>query len=172
MKRKCLICDEKFEDGEEFQEHVKSHEEKSILNKPDFCPKVRGQRARFTMRMKKIIQQDMPKDWNKIINAPMLFRKKNGEWVQKGGDNKWELLKMKYPQIAKTAWEKYQEKFKDDLGFVTLDNFSNTKILEEKAEVFLREESTKPKKKKKVGKMTKILERLDELEKRVAELEN
>ena len=114
----------------------------------------------------------MPKDWNKIINVPTLFRKKNGKWVQKGGDNKWELLKMKYPQIAKRAWEKYQEKFKDDLGFVTLDNFSDTKILEEKAEVFLREEATKPKKEKKVGKITKIQQRLDELEKRVAELEN
>ena len=114
----------------------------------------------------------MPKEWNKIINVPSLFRKKNGKPVQKSGDNKWELLKMKYPQIAKTAWEKYQEKFKDNLGFVTLDNFSDTKILEEKAEVFLREEATKPKKEKKVGKMTKILERLDELEKRVAKLEN
>ena len=172
MTDNCPVCDEEFEDEDRFQEHVKSHEEKSILNKPDFCPKVRGQRMSFTKRMQAIIQEDMPKDWNKIINAPSLFRKKNGKLVQKGGDNKWELLKMKYPQIAKTAWEKYQEKFKDDLGFVTLDNFSDTKILEEKAEIFLREEATKPKKEKKVGKMTKILERLAELEKRVAELEN
>ena len=34
----------KFEDEEEFQEHVKSHEEKSILNKPDFSHKVAGQK--------------------------------------------------------------------------------------------------------------------------------
>ena len=166
---KCPICDEGFEDEEEYQKHVKSHEDESILNEPDFGRKVAGKRMNFTKRMQDIIQQDMPKDWNKIINVPTLFRKKNGKWVQKGGDNKWELLKTKYPQIAKTAWEKYQEKFKDDLGFVTLDNFSNTKILEEKAEVFLREEATKPK--KKVGKMAKILERLDKLEKRVAKLE-
>ena len=53
------------------------------------------------------------------------------------------------------------------MGFVTLDNFSDTKILEEKAEVFLREEATKPKKEKKVGKMAKILQRLDEIEKRI-----
>ena len=168
----CIICEKEFGDEEEYKKHVQSHKDESILNKPDFCPKVRGQRMSFTKRMQAIIQEDMPKDWNKIINAPSLFRKKNGKLVQKGGDNKWELLKMKYPQIAKTAWEKYQEKFKDDLGFVTLDNFSNTKILEEKAEIFLREEATKPKKKKKAGKTAKILERLDELEKRVAELEN
>ena len=167
MKRKCLWCDEKFKDEEEYQEHIKSHEDESILSEPDFCPKVRGQRALFTNRMKKIMQQDMPKDWNKIINAPMLFRKKNGKWVQKGGDNKWELLKMKYPQIAKTAWEKYQEKFKDDLGFVTLDNFSDNDTLLDLAE----KEEPKKKKKKKAGKTAKILERLDELEKRVAKLE-
>ena len=168
----CIICGKEFGDEEEYQKHVKSHEDESILNKPNFCPKVAGQRMLFTKRMRVIIRQDMPKDWNKIINVPTLFRKKNGKWVQKGGDNKWELLKTKYPQIAKTAWEKYQEKFKDNLGFVTLDNFSDTKILEEKAEVFLREEATKPKKKKKVGRITKIQQRLDDLEKRVAELEN
>ena len=169
---KCPACYEKFDDEEEFQKHIKSHEDKSILSEPDFCPKVRGQRMIFTKRMQVIIQEDMPKEWNKIINVPSLFRKKNGKPVQKSGDNKWELLKMKYPQIAKTAWEKYQEKFKDNLGFVTLDNFSDTKILEEKAEIFLREEATKPKKEKKVGKMAKILQRLDEIEKRVAKLEN
>ena len=169
MKRKCLICDEKFEDGEEFQEHVKSHEEKSILNKPDFGRKVAGKRMNFTKRMQDIIQQDMPKDWNKIINASTLFHKVDGKLKQKGGNYKWELLEKRYPQITKIAWEKYQEKYKDDLGFVTLNNFSDTEILKEKAEVFLREEATKPK--KKVGKMAKILERLDKLEKRVAKLE-
>jgi len=37
---------------------------------------------------------------------------------------------------------------------------------------YLREEITKPKKKKKAGKMAKTLQRLDDLEKRVAKLEN
>ena len=114
----------------------------------------------------------MPKDWSRIINVSTLFHKVNGELKQRGGIYKWELLEKRYPQITKTAWVKYQEKWKDDLGYVTLDNFSDTKILEEKAEIFLREEATKPKKKKRAGKTAKILERLDELEKRVAELEN
>ena len=168
---KCPACDEEFDD-DEYQKHIKSHEEKSILNKPDFSHKIAGKRMTFTKRMQKIIQEDMPKDWNRIINVSTLFHIVNGKLKQRGSIYKWELLEKRYPQITKTAWEKYQEKFKDDLGFVTLDNFSDTKILEEKAEIFLREEATKPKKKKKAGKTAKILERLDELEKRVAELEN
>ena len=169
---KCPVCDEKFDDEEEFQEHIKSHEDESILNAPNFVPKIAGKRMKFTKRMQEIIQQDMPKDWNRIINVSTLFHIVNGKLKQRGSIYKWELLEKRYPQIAKTAWKKYQEKFKDDLGFVTLDNFSDTKILEEKAEIFLREEATKPKKKKKVGRTTKIEQRLDDLEKRVAELEN
>ena len=168
----CIICGKEFGGEEEFQEHIKSHEDESILNAPNFVPKIAGKRMKFTKRMQEIIQQDMPKDWNRIINVSTLFHIVNGKLKQRGSIYKWELLEKRYPQITKTAWKKYQEKFKDDLGFVTLDNFSDTKILEEKTEVFLREEATKPKKEKKVGKMTKILERLDELEKRVAELEN
>ena len=162
MTDNCPVCDEEFEDEDRFQEHVKSHEEKSILNKPDFSHKVAGGKMKFTKRMHDIIKNMTESD--KTLAEEVLYRVVNGK-KKRSGHQKWYTLKQKHPRIAKTAWELYEKKFADDLGYVTIDNFSDTDILLELAE---KEE---PKKKKKAGKTAKILERLDELEKRVAKLE-
>ena len=111
MKQKCLICDEKFEDEEEFKEHIKSHEDESILNKPDFHDKVRGQKAKFTTRMHDIIKNMTESD--KTLAEEVLYRVVNGKRKRRG-DLKWYTLKQKYRRIAKTAWELYEKKFKSD----------------------------------------------------------
>ena len=166
---KCPACDEEFDD-DEYQKHIKSHEEKSILNNLDHYDKIRGQKARFTKRMRKIIQNNMTQG-DKMLADDVLYKTVNGK-KKRRGDLKWFTLKQQHPKIVKTAWKIYQKDFEDDLGYVTPDNFHDIAILIELATDFLREEATKPKKKKKVGRTTKIEQRLDELEKRVAELEN
>ena len=164
MTDNCPVCNKEFEDEGKFQEHLKSaHEKKSILNKLDFRDKVRGQKAKFTTRMHDIIKNMTESD--KTLAEEVLYRVVNGKRKRRG-DLKWYTLKQKYRRIAKTAWELYEKKFADDLGFVTIDNFSDTDTLLE-----LAAKQEPKKKKKKAGKMAKILERLDELEKRVGKLE-
>ena len=160
----CPVCDEEFEDEGKFQEHLKSaHEKKSILNKPDFSHKVRGGKMKFTKRMRDIIKNMGESEIT--LADEVLYRVVNGK-KKRSGHQKWYTLKQKHPRIAKTVWELYEKKFADDLGFVTIDNFSDTDTLLE-----LAAKQEPKKKKKKAGKMAKILERLDELEKRVGKLE-
>ena len=164
MTDNCPVCDEEFEDEDRFQEHVKSHEEKSILSKPDFRHKVAGGKMKFTKRMRDIIKNMGESEIT--LADEVLYRVVNGK-KKRSGHQKWYTLKEKHPRIAKTAWELYKKKFADDLGYVTIDNFSDNDTLLDLAE----KEEPKKKKKKKAGKTAKILERLDELEKRVAKLE-
>ena len=76
---------------------------------------------------------------------------------------KWEKLKNNLPDFTADAYRMYQKKYPKTRNFVTIDNYNDDKTLLDLA--------AKKKPKPSTGKMAKILEKLDAIEKRLTKLE-
>ena len=121
---------------------------------------VRANRAGFSAKMWRIIER-ANSETDKMIAKNILLHS-NGK--PRSSDHfKWEKLKKKLPDFITEAYEIYQKKYPRPRNFVTIDNYNDDKTLLDLA--------AKKKPKPSTGKMSKILEKLDAIEKRLTKLE-